>query len=89
MVTMNIKPIKTKEDNRAALARISEIFDAEPNTPEGDELDVLATLVEAFEDAHYPTEKHQMKLDDLVSENMTLISLITMVVGITLGLIIF
>ena len=51
---MNIKPIKTEEDNRAALARISEIFDAEPNTPEGDELDVLATLVEAFEEAHYP-----------------------------------
>lgn len=51
---MNIKPIKTEEDNRAALARIAEIFDAEPNTPEGDELDVLATLVEAFEEAHYP-----------------------------------
>lgn len=51
---MNIKPIKTQEDNRAALARISEIFDAEPNTPEGDELDVLATLVEAFEEANYP-----------------------------------
>lgn len=50
---MNIKPIKTEEDNCAALARISEIFDAEPNTPEGDELDVLATLVEAFEEAHY------------------------------------
>ncbi|MDE1225684.1 DNA-binding protein [Vibrio aestuarianus] len=46
--------VKTEEDNRAALARISEIFDAEPNTPEGDELDVLATLVEAFEEAHYP-----------------------------------
>lgn len=41
---MHIKPIKTEADNRAALARISEIFDAEPNTPEGDELDVLATL---------------------------------------------
>lgn len=51
---MNIKPIKTEEDNRAALARISEIFDAEPNTPEGDELEVLATLVEAFEETHYP-----------------------------------
>jgi len=51
---MNIKPIKTEEDNREALARISEIFDAKPNTPEGDELDVLTTLVEVFEDAHYP-----------------------------------
>ena len=50
---MNIKSIKTEEDNRAALIRISEIFDAEPNTPEGDELNVLATLVEAFEEVHY------------------------------------
>lgn len=51
---MQIKPIKTIEDNKAALARIEQIFDAEPNTPEGDELDVLATLVQAFEEANYP-----------------------------------
>lgn len=51
---MNIKPIKTVEDNRAALARIEQLWDADPNTPEGDELDVLATLVEAFEEEHYP-----------------------------------
>ncbi|GEA21752.1 helix-turn-helix domain-containing protein [Vibrio harveyi] len=51
---MQVKPIKTVDDNRAALARIEQLWDAEPNTPEGDELEVLATLVEAFEDAHYP-----------------------------------
>ncbi|NOH26198.1 DNA-binding protein [Vibrio coralliilyticus] len=51
---MNIKPIKTDEDYRAALARIGEIFEAESDTPEGDELDVLATLVEAYEEVNYP-----------------------------------
>ncbi|EHK6026355.1 type II toxin-antitoxin system HigA family antitoxin [Vibrio vulnificus] len=51
---MQIKPIKTVDDNRAALARIDQLWDAEPNTPEGDELEVLATLVEAFEEANYP-----------------------------------
>lgn len=51
---MQIKPIKTVDDNRAALARIEQLWDAMPNTPEGDELEVLATLVEAFEEANYP-----------------------------------
>lgn len=53
---MQIKPIKTVEDNREALARIEQLWDSEPNTPEGDELEVLATLVEAFEEAHFPIE---------------------------------
>ncbi|HGZ7314294.1 TPA: type II toxin-antitoxin system HigA family antitoxin [Vibrio parahaemolyticus] len=53
---MQVKPIKTAEDNRVALARIEQLWDAEPNTPEGDELEVLATLVEAFEEANYPIE---------------------------------
>ncbi len=51
---MQIKPIKTAEDHRAALARIEQLWDAETNTPEGDELEVLATLVRAFEETHYP-----------------------------------
>ncbi|ANO35466.1 DNA-binding protein (plasmid) [Vibrio breoganii] len=51
---MQVKPIKTADDNRAALARIEQLWDAEPNTPEGDELEVLATLIEAFEEANYP-----------------------------------
>ncbi|MDX5049956.1 helix-turn-helix domain-containing protein [Vibrio cholerae] len=53
---MQVKPIKTAEDNRAALARIEQLWGAEPNTPEGDELEVLATLVEAFEEANYPID---------------------------------
>lgn len=46
---MNIRPIKTKKDYEAALDRIDELWDAKANTPEGDELDILATLVEAYE----------------------------------------
>lgn len=53
---MQVKPIKTSEDNRAALVRIEQLWDAEPNTPEGDELEVLATLVEAFEEVNYPID---------------------------------
>ena len=46
---MNIKPIKTEDDYEAALERIMTLMDAEIDTPEGDELDVLGTLVEAYE----------------------------------------
>ncbi len=53
---MQIRPIKTVEDNEAALARIEQLWDAGPNTPEGDELDVLATLVSAFEEEFFPIE---------------------------------
>ena len=53
---MSIKPIKTESDNKVALARIEQLWDAQPNTTEGDELDVLVTLVQAFEEAHYPID---------------------------------
>ncbi len=51
---MDIKPIKTKADYRAALAEIERLFDAKRGTPEGDRLDVLATLAEAYEARHLP-----------------------------------
>jgi len=50
---MDIKPIKTEADYEAALAEIERFFDARPGTPEGDRLEVLTTLVEAYEDKHY------------------------------------
>ena len=53
---MNIRPIRTRTDHAAALRRIDQIMDAAPGTPEADELDVLATLVEAFEDRHFPID---------------------------------
>lgn len=50
---MEIKPIRTEADYEAALKEIERLFGAEPSTPEGDRLDVLTTLVEAYEDRHY------------------------------------
>jgi HTH-type transcriptional regulator/antitoxin HigA len=49
---MELKPLKTEGDYTAALAAIECVFDAAPNTPEGDELDLLTTLVEAYEARH-------------------------------------
>lgn len=49
-----IKPIRTEADYEAALARIDVLMDAEPDTPEGEELDVLTDLVEHYEEKHVP-----------------------------------
>ena len=53
---MNIKPIKTPADQSAALKEIDSLMMAKFGTPEGDRLDVLATLVEAYEAKHFPME---------------------------------
>lgn len=53
---MVIKPIKSKRDYEQALAEIDELMDARPNTPAGDRLDVLATLVAAYEEKQFPIE---------------------------------
>lgn len=50
---MEIRPIKTEADYETALAEIEVLFEAEPGTPDGDRLEVLTTLVEAYEDEHY------------------------------------
>jgi len=50
----SIKSIRTEADYRRALARIEAIFDAVPGTPEFDELDILGTLVCAYEEQYYP-----------------------------------
>jgi len=50
---MEIRPIKTKADYRAALKEIEALMAAERDTPEGERLDVLVTLVEAHERKHY------------------------------------
>src|SRR5712691_10200941 len=52
--TMDIRTIKTEADYEAALQTIDQLMDAELGTPEGDQLDVLVTLVEAYEAKHYP-----------------------------------
>ncbi len=48
-----IKPIRTEADYKATLAEIDTLMDAEPGTQEGDRLDVLVTLVEAYESQHW------------------------------------
>ena len=53
---MEVKPIKTDADYRAALKEIETLMSAQPDSPEGEKLDVLATLVEAYEHKHYPLD---------------------------------
>jgi HTH-type transcriptional regulator/antitoxin HigA len=53
---MNIRPIRTTTDYEAVLAEIESLFNAQPNTPEGDRLDVLTTLVEAYEAQAFPID---------------------------------
>ena len=53
---MQIKPIRTEDDYRETLRRIEALMDAEAGTPEGDLLDILATLVEAYERKAYPMD---------------------------------
>lgn len=53
---MNISPIKTKSDYQQALARLENIFDSAPGTPEGDELEVLGILVDHYENEHFPID---------------------------------
>ena len=70
---MDITPIKTHRDYRRVLKEIEGLMHAKRNTPEGDRLDVLVTLVEAWEGKHYPLDlpdpiaaiKHHMKRSGL------------------------
>lgn len=53
---MDIRPLKTEADYQAALKEIETLMHAAADTPEGDRLDVLVTLVEAYEARHYPLD---------------------------------
>ena len=55
---MEITPIRTEKDYRAALRVVSTLVDQDPSpdTPEGERLDVLSTLIEAYERKHYPID---------------------------------
>lgn len=53
---MNLKPIRTQADYENALQRANDIFDAKPGTPESDELQVLAVLIEFYEDRNFPID---------------------------------
>lgn len=51
---MDIKPIRNQKDLTAAFARVEQLWGAEIGSPEGDELEILALLIEKYEDEHYP-----------------------------------
>ncbi len=51
---MDIRPIRTEADYQAALKEIESLMDAKPGTPEEDKLDILAALVEVYEEKHHP-----------------------------------
>lgn len=53
---MDIRPIKTETDYRNALKRLEVIFDSVAGTPESDEADILALLIDEYENKHYPIE---------------------------------
>ena len=53
---MNIKPIRTDADYRVTLKEVEALMMAEPNTPEGEKLDILVTLIESFERKHFPLD---------------------------------
>lgn len=51
-----LKPIRTKADYEEALAEVERLWGAKSGTPKGDRLDVLATLIDAYEAEHYPMD---------------------------------
>src|ERR1700716_3152659 len=56
MTATEIKPIRTKRDYDGALKEVERLWGAKSGTPEGDRLDVLATLIDAYETEHYPMD---------------------------------
>src|SRR3990172_55830 len=55
-MAVEVKPIRSEADHEAALAEVERLWGAKAGTPKGDRLDVLATLIDAYEAAHYPMD---------------------------------
>jgi HTH-type transcriptional regulator/antitoxin HigA len=53
---MQVRPIKTSQDHELALKEIEQLFEAQEGTPEADRLNILITLVEAYEEEHFPID---------------------------------
>ena len=79
---MTIKPIRTDRDHNAALLEIQKLWKAKPGTPSGDRLDVLITLVEAYEREHFPVDPPdpidaiKFRLEQLGQDSKVLVGLI-------------
>jgi HTH-type transcriptional regulator/antitoxin HigA len=76
---MNIKPIKTESDYQIALKRFEFLFDAQMGTPESDEADILALLIEEFENKNYaieapdPIEAIKIRMEEMQLKQIDLV----------------
>nr|WP_249158176.1 helix-turn-helix domain-containing protein [Bradyrhizobium jicamae] len=68
---VEIHPIRTKADYEAAIAEIERLWNAEPGTDDGDKLDILATLVERYENEHWPIDTSRVDPVDLLNYLVT------------------
>ena len=74
----DLKPIRTEKDYEQALAEVEDLWGARVGTPKGDRLDVLATLIEAYEAEHYPMDppdpieaiKFRMEQQDITRKDL-------------------
>jgi len=79
---MNIKPIKTKKDYEAALKRVDDIWGSKIGSKNGDELDILVTLIEKYEKKHYfiempnPIEAIKFRMEQIGMDQKDLAKLI-------------
>ena len=79
---IKVRPVRSEDDYEAVLAEIDELMDAEPGTSEGDRLDVLVALVEAYEARHWeidlpdPIEAIRIRMED---KNLRKVDLVPMI----------
>ncbi|UJH90284.1 transcriptional regulator [Antarcticibacterium sp. 1MA-6-2] len=79
---MNIKPIKSEQDYEKTLKRLEMIFDADPNTKEGDEAEILTMLIDNYENQHYlieapdPIEAIKIRMEEMNLKQKDLVGII-------------
>jgi HTH-type transcriptional regulator/antitoxin HigA len=79
---MEIKPIRTEADYQSALRRVETLWGSAQETPQGDELDVLATLIEAYENEHHaiglpdPIDAIKFRLEQAGKDHRSLVGVI-------------
>ena len=64
---MEIRPIRSQADSDAVVAEIERLWDADPGTDDGDKLDILATLVEKYENEHWPIDISRVDPVDMLN----------------------
>lgn len=64
---MNSNPIKSEKQYRAALQRLEVIFDASIGSKEGNEADILSSLIEKYENEHYPIDSTNQDFENSIS----------------------